>query len=383
MRAQTPVSLALPLALMLLAGCSLAAPVRPPPLPSVARWPLSRDSGKPRWVFKASERIVSTPALGPDGTIYVSALDQQLFAVSPSGKKRWSFKTSDLVVSSPATAIDGTVYVASRDGYLHSVKPSGTRNWKFGTQGAIDSSPTLSHDGTIYIASHDGGLYAISPEGKRLWVYRAHDKFQRSTPAMGPGGVIFVASADGVVHAVTPQGKKKWTFRAKGRITSSPATDADWTVYIGSWDGKLYAISRQGSLKWTFTTGGPILSTPLVAPDGTILIGSDDGVFRAVDPRTGSERWKFKAGRYKKTATGLKVVKGSGGFFEAPAAVAKEGTIYVGSVCEFLYALTPKGKLKWSFDTGGWVDNAPVIRNIGGKDVIYVTGGRRLFALNP
>src|SRR5579859_1578319 len=47
---------------------------------------------------------LSTPAIGPDGTIYVGAFDGKLHAISPSGRKRWYFQSGREIKSSPAVA---------------------------------------------------------------------------------------------------------------------------------------------------------------------------------------------------------------------------------------------------------------------------------------
>ena len=374
------------LSLVLFVSCrNIPKLIHPPALPKDKIRQHPTKSGYARWIFSSTERIVSTPALGPDGTIYISSLDRSLFAVSPQGKKKWSYATDDLVLSSPATAIDGTVYIASKDSYLYAVGGDGKELWKFGTQGIIDSSPRVAADGTIYIASHDANLYAVNPQGKQIWTYQAADKFKRSTPALAADGTIYIGSQDGFLHAVSPKGTRKWLLKACDSITASPTVDTDGTVYIGCWDGRLQAILPNRSIKWTFRTKGPILATPVLGRDGTVYIGSDDKFFYAINPQTGTERWKFQSGVYQKKMKKFirKPVNGSQGYIQASAALDGSGRLYFGSVNEYLYALTSKGKLFWQFDAGGWVDNAPIVGRYNQRDVIYVAAGRRLYAMNP
>ena len=66
--------------------------------------------------------VVSSPAVGADGTVHVGSSDGYLYAITPAGKVRWQFKTAGQVNSSPAIGADGTVYVASDDGYVYAVK---------------------------------------------------------------------------------------------------------------------------------------------------------------------------------------------------------------------------------------------------------------------
>jgi outer membrane protein assembly factor BamB len=54
--------------------------------------------------------------------------------------------------------------------------------------------------------------------------------------------------------------------------------------------------------------------------------------------------------------------------FSSPA-IGSDGTIYVGSCDNKLYAIKPDGTLKWSFPTGYWVFSSPAI---GSDGTIYV-----------
>ena len=65
----------------------------------------------------------SSPAIGPDGTVYVGSWDNKLYAINgKSGVKLWEFKTGGRVYSSPAIGSDGTVYVGSGDKRLYAIK---------------------------------------------------------------------------------------------------------------------------------------------------------------------------------------------------------------------------------------------------------------------
>ena len=63
----------------------------------------------------------SSPAIGPDGTVYVGS-GFKLYAINgKSGVKLWEFVTGHDVSSSPAIGSDGTVYVGS-DNKLYAIK---------------------------------------------------------------------------------------------------------------------------------------------------------------------------------------------------------------------------------------------------------------------
>ncbi|UCG70649.1 MAG: PQQ-binding-like beta-propeller repeat protein, partial [Thermoplasmata archaeon] len=122
---------------------------------------------------------------------------------------------------------------------------------------------------------------------------------------------------------------------------------------------------NNGKEKWNFTTGGPVGSSPAIGSDGTIYVGSWDNKLYAINP-DGTEKWNF--------TTGSMVVN-------SPA-IGSDGTIYVGSMWtdNRLYAINPDGKEKWSFPTGGRVQSSPAI---GSDGTIYVgSTDKKLYAIN-
>ena len=75
------------------------------------------------WGFETGYHVVSSPAIGSDGTVYVGSKDNKLYAINgKSGVKLWEFETGDGVYSSPAIGSDGTVYVGSFDKKLYAIK---------------------------------------------------------------------------------------------------------------------------------------------------------------------------------------------------------------------------------------------------------------------
>ncbi len=93
-----------------------------------------------------------------------------------------------------------------------------------------------------------------------------------------------------------------------------------------------------GYVKWRFRTGDRIDSSPAIGDDGTIYVGSEDNNLYAINP-DGSLKWKFETGS---------------DIYSSPA-IGDDGTIYVGSMDINLYAINPEGGKKWTYSTGGWI----------------------------
>jgi outer membrane protein assembly factor BamB len=125
---------------------------------------------------------------------------------------------------------------------------------------------------------------------------------------------------------------------------------------------KIFAVNSDGTEKWHYDTGDAITSDPAIGDDGTIYIGSMDDYLYAMCPN-GTLRWRFKTGHY---------VKG-------PPSIANDGTIYIGSWDDYLYALYPNGTMKWKCKVGAGTETNPSIASDG---TIYV-GGQKLYAIYP
>ena len=229
-----------------------------------------------RAIYKHSlAPIVSSPVIGGDGTVFVSAKDGNLYAVSADGSAtRWTAKTGDTTgTSSPALAADGTIYIGSADAKLYAVTATGMIKWTVATGGPILGSPVVGGDETIYVGSSDGKLLAVSPDGKTKWTYPTGASIG-GAPCVR-GGVVYVGSDDKKLHAVsTTDGKKKWTYDTLGAV-ATPVTGADGVVYVGSADGNLYAILPSGLLFFAVKTKGKIHSAPALSDDETLYVTTD------------------------------------------------------------------------------------------------------------
>jgi len=120
-------------------------------------------------------------------------------------------------------------------------------------------------------------------------------------------------------------------------------------------------ISR---LKWRFRTGNRISSSPAIAADGTVYVGSWDDNLYAVNP-DGTVKWRYR----------------TGGNVESSPAIGSDGTVYVGSADSALHAVNPDGELRWKYETGGPVRSSP---RIGADGTVYVgSDDNFLHAVSP
>ena len=228
-----------------------------------------------RAVFKTTlAPILSSPAIGADGTIYVGTTAGKLVAVAADGSAvKWSATTNDTLGSSPSIARDGTIYIGSSDHKLYAFDAQGTMKWAFDAGASIAGSPAVGGDEVVYVATSDGKLYAVTPDGKQRWVYAAGGAIT-GAPCVR-AGVVYVGSADKKLHAVaTEAGALKWTFDTLGAV-ATPIVAVDGTVYVGSADGKLYALTPSGLLYFAVNAKGRIHSPAAIGDDGTLYVTTE------------------------------------------------------------------------------------------------------------
>jgi outer membrane protein assembly factor BamB len=325
------------------------------------------------------------------------------------------------IQSSPAIGPDGTIYLSDFPGDIFALRDPGAGStlellWRFhpDTATPLHATPAIGRSGAVYLgfssgtgASATSTLYAVVPpasgnQGQVYWSVDLGAGRMTSSPTIGPDDTIYVVTGPGKVVALSPDGKMKWTAQAGPTLRSTPALGPDGTVYVGSTDGKLYAVAPpaggagQGSVRWTFDFGQHLGSTPLVTadkgnggangigtgasptigPDGTIYIGANNSNFYAIGP-DGEQRWLFEAER---ELAGI----------WATAALSPNGsTLYFGANKGGMYAVTSAdGRLVWQFNIYGSVYSSPLLDAKGnlytGSTVGHVFGlsaadGRELF----
>jgi len=126
------------------------------------------------------------------------------------------------------------------------------------------------------------------------------------------------------------------------------------------------ASGNAGKEKWKFWMERMMFSSPAIDENGTIYIGSGDECLYAINAN-GTEKWRFK----------------TEGKIKSSPALDEDRIIYVGSNDGHLYAIYSNGTKKWRFGTGAaeWVYSSPSIDDDG---TIYVgSTNYNFYAVNP
>ncbi len=304
---------------------------------------------KPLWSFGCEDEIRGSASYH-DGTIYVGALDNNVYALDAiTGEFSWKYACDGGIVSTPAYHAR-TIHFGSEDQRVYAISANtGRVVWTYQTEGPIRSSPII-RDRHVFIGSDDGFIHVINAASGRLAVKINGSSPIRSSPCI-EDDLVFFGTEDGDIFCAEFGGKVRWRVNARRAVTSSPRIQ-DGVVYFGSVDGMLYAIdAKTGWTLWRFRMDRGTISTPWLT-DQHAYIGSADGHIYCINLKTSKLAWKFKTDHQVSSSP-----------------VIYKDALYCGSADNHLYCLDSKtGFLRWKFETGGAVISTPVIHD----EVIYI-----------
>jgi len=328
-----------------------------------------------KWCFQAGGEYYGTPAVGQDGTVYVTYPEtgETLYAVNPDGTSRWRYGADRQAAGDPAIGPDGTIYFGTFEGYLHAVRPDGTSKWRYHAGPSLGpTSPSIAADGTIYLLE-GGSLHAVSADGTLKWRYRTAGGFHnwaQICPAVGADGTVYFgteedsflgAGEDGYLYAVAPDGVLRWRYAVEFGVVTSAAIAGDGTVCFVDDHGRIHALNPDGSLKWRCQVDGWETSSPIIGPDGAVYLVAEYKVY-AINPDS-TLRWVYAMERDADHA--------------APA-LAADGTLLVGAEDKELFAFGPDGVLRWSYVTDDEIFAGP---SIAADGTIYIGSEHGFWAL--
>ena len=370
--------------------------------------------------FTTNGAVRSKPIIGSNDTLYVATLNGYLHAIDLiDGTEKWTFPNSDPtvtdlvdIVTNPAINDSGdTIYVAERDGStrrLWAIDTSdGTKKWVFpdsdpavASIGRTDeSSPAVDRNGLVYSGESDGdsdgNFRAIQPNGIQKWVYDVNEEVEGDAIVDRTGGAydgyIYVGVDGGRVMQFAPDstGTPEWEFAVGPDIETAPVLSDDGSiVYVLGENGTVYAINASdGSSAWgsnpdtdgSYHDSNPVVDTSGSAYNGSIYImnSDQDGIEGAYLSSVKADGSGFNWERVPVKDAAAASPEHS----KSSPAVGLDGTIYVGSDDNHLYAINPSdGSVKWRINLGADVRSSPTV---GADGTVYIgSDDNKVFAIN-
>ena len=321
-----------------------------PPKPALPLWPTPnhdyrntsqgqlngpRSAPSLRWTFQGAG-LVSPAVIGADGTVYTATCNtfgpSALHAIDgTTGVLKWSLQLSTSVthVTKPVPAIgpDGTIFVTAADGTLCAVERSGNLKWRLP---GLWGNPMASPNGDVVAPLGSFGMswsiVAVMPSGAVRWSTAIGIGSPmgppRRTLAVRDDGSVIVAG-DEVRALAEADGAVLWVYRPTTPLNiEGPLVVAkDGRILFKSWGigTDLQVVSSAGAWQTSF----PWFSFEYAVADTGITYlkpYTTHGGLVAVDP-TGTTLW----------------ARWFSGWNSGPPAIGRDGTLYVSerppSVC--------------------------------------------------
>lgn len=287
---------------------------------------------------------------------------------SPAGWRPWRFRMSNDVWGTPRVAED-LVYVTSFE--VHALDVATGRR-RFKTRDVAWSMAVA--DGRIH-ASDGPTLFALDArEGADLWRVQT-DAWVYSLQA--DRGTVLTATRGGGVQAwEASAGQKLWEVTGAQTDFESPEAGAalhDGTAYVWQ-DARLRALdARTGDERWSYPIGdaascGGVPVRLTQAPDGYVYVAAGTRVL-ALEVASGHVRWHFEAPA---------VFLAPPTFVPGPAVTG--GGVYLADYLGTVYALdATDGRDRWRIATEARSSTDPVLVAAGH---VHVGSGKGLYTLD-
>ncbi|MFO0695793.1 MAG: PQQ-binding-like beta-propeller repeat protein [Polyangiales bacterium] len=316
-----------------------------------------------RFRYATGARISAQAVVGRDGRIVVASHDHFLHVLSADGSRLFRADLGAPSYATPYVDPEGRVYAGSDARLLVALEPDGRERYRLETSGELDTGIVPGPDGTLHFAA-GRELWAVFPDGRVKYRYRAEGKIY-TTPAIADDGTAYVGAQDDRLHAVTPEGLLRFAYATRGDVDASPAIADDGSIVFGSDDRHLHRVDARGALVWSIDLGGMIRAPVALGRDGTVFVSVFGPRTRvvALALEDGRIRWEFELGQAHSADVGV----------ASGVLVDRDGNLYVGAHDDYVYALTPDGRLRFAYETSGDVDASPTLAPdgtllVGGED---------------
>lgn len=169
------------------------------------------------WDKEISAAIPGSPAVGPDGMLYVGSLASQLERFDPAtGDHKPVLDATNWIWSTPIFD-DDTLYFGDLQGNFYSFNTTSAElNWSIQPDGAITANAVLQND-HLLLATESGNIYAIDKNGQTLWFEEVRDADTTGklyTTPITTSDLILVAplETEFFLTALDSNGRTVWTF---------------------------------------------------------------------------------------------------------------------------------------------------------------------------
>lgn len=203
------------------------------------------------WARALGHSVNSAPAIGLDGNVLVAttrdAAPWHLWSFTPGGDTAWACPLDgDAEFSSPAVGPDSTIYIGANR-YLYALRPDGSLKWRDSLLARIQSCPAVANESTLYVVA-GAGLYCVDTDSGVRW-RRSIGGANYCSPAVDADGNVYVGTASGTssrFYCIAPDSTVRDSHILSDDIWSSPAISGRG-IYFGTMADTMYLFRGPGS----------------------------------------------------------------------------------------------------------------------------------------
>ena len=309
----------------------------------------------------------STPVI-KDGILYVAATDAVHALNAVSGDERWRTELPEWA-SNHLVIDDEMLFVVTNSGHVMALDiADGERNWGVHLDQRFEFMTSTVANGNLIVGTSGGAVFAIDVrDGSKTWTAETDEGIGFAGAL--DGNELFITESDGTLAVIDATSGERTRSRevggdfSQGTVLAPPdlvlarhVDDQDQSECDESepdeYNGVL-ALDRQTlQREWRFEVVGGMWHPPAVA-NGAAYQGvtkTQSGIEQylyATDLNTGEELWR--------------AVEGRRGFGFGPPTVTDQA-VYVGTSDGFVAALDPRdGSERWRFENDDPVLTSPVV----------------------
>ena len=213
-------------------------------------------------------------AIGSNGTIYVTCKADGLFAINKQGQKLWQYRLSTTNYSSPAIAPDGTIFVTDKEN-VYAINPTGKLKWKYPAGKQVNSEPVAGIDGSVYSVTSNT-LLALKPNGELDWEFLLPAE-ATTRPSLADETTLLIACNNNHIYAINSNGTERWSLDVQGIVYNSIVIDRNGNMYfpgIFNDESQVRAITANREPLWQYPLNVSYYSQVVIGNDGQLIIGT-------------------------------------------------------------------------------------------------------------
>jgi outer membrane protein assembly factor BamB len=247
--------------------------------------PIALVPVRPVWVLALNSHLTVPPSY--DGTRGFFAIENDRIAAYElaSGKQLWMEESRPVLAGA---SIDELLIVPEADAIVALHAADGREAWREPTADSL-AVPPAPAPGFVVIGMKNGAVSARRViDGSALW------NRDLGSPATAAPTIhadrVYVPTSDGrVVALVADTGEVAWERRIGGAPADVLALEE--RLFVGSTDNFFYCLmTNDGRIDWRWRTGADIVGMA-AADTSTVYFASLDNVLRALDQKSGGQRW--------------------------------------------------------------------------------------------